>query len=146
MVKWIFFYLIWRFYKLMKRKSIWNLFICIFNFSTVTWFDDIQKKKWVDFFRIILYTIQIENSELKNFRFRFVASQFGGQLVLRGVPLQDRRKSDVSDHMRGSWTVWNGNSVLPSRVTGIYSVPRPVRVLRRTIYLHATKNGYDIIV
>jgi len=85
------------------------------------------------------------NSDFKDFVLVIIASQFGGQLVLRGVPLQDRRKSDLSDHLCGSRTVWNGNRVLPSRVTSVHRFSRPVHVLCRTIYLHETKNGYDIM-
>jgi len=37
-----------------------------------------------------------------DFVFIIKASQFRGQLMLRGVPLQDRRKSDLSDHLCGN--------------------------------------------
>lgn len=71
----------------------------------------------------------------------FTASQSRGQLVLGGVPLQDRREPHLPDHLRGSRTVRDRDRVLPPRVAGVHRVPRPVRVLRRPVHLHATENG-----
>lgn len=62
--------------------------------------------------------------------------------MFRGVSLQARRKSDLSDDLRGSHTVRDGNRVLSSRIAGVHRVSRPVRVLRRPVHLHATENGY----